>query len=72
MDDSEAPVLYQKVDERRLWDIPFNLDILECNATTGVIVQCVFWDLVLHRVKPYQGFSEMMHRYQVDPCSRLM
>ncbi len=28
-DDSEAPVLYQKVDEHWPWDIPFNLNILE-------------------------------------------
>ncbi len=28
-DDSEAPVLYQKADECRPWDIPFNFDILE-------------------------------------------
>jgi len=45
---------------------------LICNATTGVIVWRVFGVLVLHRVKPYQGFSSVMHKYQVEPRSRLV
>src|SRR6266702_4202278 len=29
-------------------------------------------EVCLRRVKPYQGFSMVMHRYQVEPCSRLV
>jgi len=47
-------------------------DEQRCNATTGVIVRCAFVELVLRRVKPYQGFSSVMHKYQVEPCSRLV
>jgi len=43
-----------------------------CNATTGVIVRCAFGVLVRHRVKPYQGLSSVMYKYQVEPCSRLV
>ncbi len=28
--------------------------------------------LVLHRVRPYQGLSSVMHKYQVKPRSRLV
>ncbi len=43
-----------------------------CNATTGIIMRRAFMVLVLCRVKPYQGFSSVMHKYQVEPRSRLM
>ena len=42
-----------------------------CNATAGVIVRRAFNVLGL-RVKPYQGFSSVMHKYQVEPRSRLV
>ncbi len=43
-----------------------------CNATAGVIVRRASGVLGLRRVKPYQGFSSVMHKYQVEPCSRLV
>jgi len=42
-----------------------------CNATTGVIVRCAFWGSDLS-VKPGQGSSSVMHKYQVEQRSRLM
>src|SRR6266702_2960313 len=41
-----------------------------CNATAGVIVRRASGVLGLRRVKPYQGFSSVMHKYQVEPRSR--
>ncbi len=50
-----------------------NADVItNCNATTGIIVRCAFGVLVLRRVKLYQGFSSVMHKYQVELRSRLM
>jgi len=43
-----------------------------CNATTGIIVRRAFGVLVLRRVKLYQGFSSMMHKYRVELRSRLV
>src|SRR6266702_843609 len=43
----------------------------KCNAMTGIIVRRAFKVWVLRRVKLYQGFSSMMHKYQVEPHSRL-
>jgi len=43
-----------------------------CNATTGVIVRRAFGVLDLRRVKLYQGLSSVMHKYQVEPRSRLV
>ncbi len=51
----------------------FHLELVQdCNTTTGVIVQRAFVILVPCRVKPYQGFSSVMHKYQVKLRSRLM
>ncbi len=44
----------------------------KCNAMTGIIVRRAFKVWVLRRVKLYQGFSSMMHKYQVEPHSRLV
>ncbi len=46
--------------------------LARCNAMTGVIVRRAFGVLVLRRVKLYQGFSSVMHKYQVELRSRLM
>ncbi len=48
------------------------MGLLGCNATTGVIVRRAFGFLDLRRVKPYQGLSSVMHKYQVEPRSRLV
>src|SRR6266702_2682608 len=43
----------------------------QCNATTGVIVRRAF-GVLLRRAKPCQGLSSVMHKYQVEPSSRLV
>ncbi len=43
----------------------------KCNATTDVIVRRAFM-VVLRRAKLYQGLSSVMHKYQVEPRSRLV
>ncbi len=48
------------------------LSVSTCNATTGIIVRRASRVLVLRRVKPYQGLSSVMHKYQVELRSRLV
>ncbi|SRR6266702_2360099 len=43
-----------------------------CNATTGVIERCAVRVVILRRVESYQDFSSVMHKYQVEPRSRLV
>jgi len=47
------------------------IGLLYCNAMTGIIMQHAFGVLVLS-TKSYEDFSLVMHKYQVELCSRLM
>ncbi len=47
-------------------------DDFVCNTTTGIIMRHAFMSVVLRRVKPDQGFSSVMNKYQVEQRSRLV